>query len=755
MRSLLYGHKTKVAVLLWVCLTAGACAHQSGRVKAVPAAKPPPATPTPAPSEPLVKPQPLPEPIYTGPLQLHEVRVITASGQRNVVFRFSRPPEDINYFPLREPSRIVIDIKGPIESLPQVAIYKADDPLIEAVRVGSYEGRMRLVVDVAAEELPQFSVQSGHVVLTATLGEKAETAPKQKDAQVLFIAENARLDRLAQAPPVVDRLPAPPRRIEESSLAPASHPDKMSHPLASTPLQLAQAEPPAAPAPSASDPIQGRALSGRKHIAPEFAPAQPQYIGQKISLDFKNADVHDVLRILADVSGLNLVSTDDVKGKITLRLVDVPWDQALAVVLQANGLEKIQSGNVVTISTTQRLGEERSARLKAQEAQQKLAPLETVYVKINYVKSTDLVSLIGRQSGSGKSGGAAKKSGKSGRRGGGTQVALLSPRGTIAADETSNVVIIRDVRENIGAIQELIKNIDVQTPQVLIESYIVTVSENINRSLGIQWGYQHIASPETGNPTGLNFPGRIGIGGAGNTGTGGIPFIADFPATAGASTLDLFLGSLDGTNSLTARLSALESEGKARVISRPRVVTLNNGEALIKSRREVRVPVTSGNLTVGGAGTSGGGDAFEEFDVGITLKVTPQISSDGYVLLEIQAESSALADSSVTTTAASSTVPSIPDVLSRTTNSTVLIRAGATFVLGGILQDSLDRRETGIPYLRDTPGIGWLFKGKDDSRTKDELLIFLTPTIVAGVSTTTLPSASQLWENRPVGEVGP
>ena len=127
MRSLLYGHKTKVAVLLWICLAAGACARQSSRKTGVPAAKPPPATLTPTP----------PKPTHTGPLQLHEVRVITASGQRNVVFRFSRPPDDINYFPLREPSRIVIDIKGPIESLPQAAIYKAHDPLIGAVRVGS------------------------------------------------------------------------------------------------------------------------------------------------------------------------------------------------------------------------------------------------------------------------------------------------------------------------------------------------------------------------------------------------------------------------------------------------------------------------------------------------------------------------------------------------------------------------------------------------------------------------------------------
>ena len=328
----------------------------------------------------------------------------------------------------------------------------------------------------------------------------------------------------------------------------------------------------------------------------------------------------------------------------------------------------------------------------------------------------------------------------------------MSPGGTIAADDTANVVVVRDVPDNIAAVRELIRHVDIQMPQVLIESYIVTANGNVSRSLGIQWGYQYTAGPDTGNPTGVNFPGRVGIGGAGTLGTQGVPFIADFPAKAGAATLDLFLGSVGGSSKLNARLSALESEGRARVISRPRVVTLNNGDALIELRREVRVPVTAGNLTVGGAGTRGGGEAFEEFDVGIRLKVSPQISSDGFVLLDIEAESSELTDSSVTTTAASSTVPSIPDVLSRTTNSQVLIRAGATFVLGGILQDNLDRRESGIPYLRHVPGLGWLFKGKTDRRTKDELMIFLTPRIVAGVSTAGLPSSGQLWKSRPQAE---
>lgn len=489
-------------------------------------------------------------------------------------------------------------------------------------------------------------------------------------------------------------------------------------------------------------------------------PDQSRYTGRKISLDFNGADIHDVLRVLADVSDLNIVTTDDVQGHLTLRLVDVPWDQALAVVLHAHGLEQVEAGNVVTISTTERLETERRARLRAREAELKLAPFETAYVKINYVKATDIVDLIRREHGPTESAardrqriaGKTTRSGHDGTAGTDAQVALMSPGGTIAADDTANVVIIRDVPDNIAAVRELIRHVDVQMPQVLIESYIVTATGNVNRSLGIQWGYQYTAGPDTGNPTGVNFPGRVGIGGGSTLGTQDVPFIADFPAKAGAATLDLFLGSVGGSSKLNVRLSALESEGRARVISRPRVVTLNNGDALIELRREVRVPVTAGNLTVGGAGTRGGGEAFEEFDVGIRLKVSPQISSDGFVLLDIEAESSELTDSSVTTTAASSTVPSIPDVLSRTTNSQVLIRAGSTFVLGGILQDNLDRRESGIPYLRNVPGLGWLFKGKTDRRTKDELMIFLTPRIVAGVSTASLPSSGQLWKSRPQAE---
>ena len=539
------------------------------------------------------------------------------------------------------------------------------------------------------------------------------------------------------------------------------------------PLEIAQADPPQVDPPQADPPAEMAPGAPKEESAVptgEFrsTPGRGEYTGRKISLDFKNADIHDVLRIIADVSSLNIVATDDVKARVTLRLVEVPWDQALDVILQANGLEKTQVGNVVSISTTRRLEAERTARLAAQSAEQRLAPLETAYVKVNYVKAADVVALISRETQQRTAGaGATARPGAapaapsraaaqapSAGRGGGTQVALMSPRGTIAADSTTNVVIIRDIHENIVAISELIKNVDVQTPQVVIESYLVTTNQNLNRDLGIQWGYNR----ETGNPS-AGSPGQgFRLGGSGLSSITGLPFIADFPANAffpgPGSALDITLGSLSGSETLNLRLSALETQGKARVISRPRVVTLNNKVADIRSRRVVRVPITAGSLTVGGAGTAGGGNAFQEFDVGITLKVTPQISSDGFVLLDIEAESSELATASVSPSASTTAFPIVPDELLRTASSNVLIKAGDTFVLGGILQDNLNQTERGIPYLRNTPVIGWLFKGRANGRTKDELLVFITPKLVAGVATTGLPTAQQLWEKRP-REVAP
>lgn len=868
MRSLPKRKRERVAVVLCTLFTMGGCAHQAKKTM----------TTAPSTSDQQASVQPSTSPTYEGPLRLYEVRVIEATGQHSVLFRLSRPPEGVDYFPLRNPSRLVIDVKGAVDSLLKVQNYKASDSLVSAVRVGSYQGRMRLVVDLKGNEVPVFSVDNYDTLITAFVDEKNEKRhgkTQENNAQVLFLADEAKNAHPTQLASVTykpgttqseekstsvtpspreekkyvaeankgkTQVSATAENSKTPTVASAVEEDERKGTADTTPLRT-KTTPTGATLPSesekvlssgtVSEPIRSASVkhsnhsgrrkqlqeetlrpssSGSAHFEANLVEDDPwdveqvtqspasmssrkrpgskqkleetpltlareesappatefkadrdlQYTGEKISLDFKNADIHDVLRIVADVSGLNIVATDDVKARVTLRLVEVPWDQALDVVLQSNGLERNQAGNVITVSTTKRLETERNARLAAQNAQQKISPLATEYVKVNYVKATEIAALVTReaqQRAAGASGGAgarpaASSSGGASAGGRAQQVALMSPRGTIAADSTTNVLIIRDLPENIVAVHELIKNVDVQTPQVVIESYLVTTSENINRSLGIQWGYNYRASPETGNPTGVNFPGRVGFGGSGlTTGAGGIPFIADFPgagvAPGAGAALDLVLGSLSGSQALDLRLSALEREGKVRVISRPRVVTINNKAADIRSRRVVRVPIISGTLNVGGAGSSqGGGNAFQEFDVGITLKVTPQISSDGFVLLDIDAETSDLADASVRPTGSGSSFPLIPDTLTRTASSNVLIRAGETFVLGGILQDDVNQQETGLPYLRDTPGLGWLFRGRSNSRVKSELMVFITPKLVAGVAPVSLPTAQQLWENR-------
>ncbi len=832
MRKLPTTERGRVAALLCILLTTDSCTVQSKKVA--------PAPPPLLPEQPVAVQLP-PAPTYEGPVRLYEVRLMETAGQHQVRFRLSRPPEGIDYFPLRNPSRLVVDIKGTIETPPKVQRYKASDPLISAVRVGNYQGRMRLVVDLKGRETPAFSVENTDTAVAVQIGEKSEKAEgkalAEAKAQVLFLADEGKLAvatsktttsqpegrrteaaaenpaLFASGPTVITAAPQEESttaklEMEKGGGAPASTEpvptDLTKSATPSTPLReetFGSAIAPSSPAthsaeedawgmervtqipPSFAAKLQkrGQRKAGQADsttlaleenaaaFATEFKPEHElQYTGKKISLDFKNADLHDVFRIIAEVSGLNIVATDDVKARVTLRLVEVPWDQALDVVLQSNGLEKTQTGNVITVSTTKRLEAERNARLAARNAEQKITPLVTEYIKVNYVKATKVVELMTREvqqrvgtaggapgsplaGGTPPTGGAISGVGGPGGTGspGGIkiqQVALLSPRGTITADSVSNIIAVRDIPDNIALIREFIKNIDIQTPQVVIESYLVTTNENLNRNLGIQWGYSRTP--------GTDLSGRVGLTGSGlTTGTTGVPFVADFPASGvipgSGSALDILLGSALGGEALDIRLSALEREGKARVISRPRVVTINNQKADIRSRRVVRVPIVSGSLNVGGAGsTQGGGNAFQEFEVGIILNVTPQISSDGFILLNIDAETSDLTDASVKPTGSGSSFPLIPDTLTRTASSNVLIHSGETFVLGGILQDDVERQKTGVPYFRDIPVLGWMFRGENKNRIKSELLVFVTPKVVMGGATGPLPTSQQLWENR-------
>jgi type IV pilus secretin PilQ/predicted competence protein len=428
-----------------------------------------------------------------------------------------------------------------------------------------------------------------------------------------------------------------------------------------------------------------------------------RYTGRLISLDLQETDIDNALRIIAEVSNLNIVASEEVSGKVTLRLLDVPWDQALDVILKSNGLDKVLEGNVMRIAPFDKLRVEREALKQARVAEEELEPLSVKYVRVSYAKASEIKSLV---------------------------ETVLTERGSAAYDERSNQLIIKDVRAGLTNVTELIKKVDLRTPQVLLETQIVEAERNITRELGSQLGFQYIQSPATGNGTGLNFPAAISIGGSAIAGAANSILGSSFPANpsdSGGSGISLLFDSADGTKTLEARLTQLEQEGKARIISRPAVSTTNNKAAEIKSVKKIRVRLPQGGLSVAtgsGAQASGSGTAATEtIEAGIVLNVTPQASPDYYILLDIKAKSSSFVKDNLT---------DLPTENERSASSTVLVSSGQTFALGGIYKISESDSVTGVPFFKDVPFFGTFFRRTSTESRDEELLFFITPRIVEG-----------------------
>jgi type IV pilus secretin PilQ/predicted competence protein len=687
-------------------------------------------------------------------LAVNNVRIDGTGEGRRVIISLNREPSGVRKFALSDPPRVVVDIEGPMDGVgDDQARFPVEDEIVRGIRTAPYEGRLRVVLDLARDLRLERVDQAGHKLI-AVLGEP-DLAADKKTARGSAAEEAppaAKTVRSAPTSPAVARAvptltdtpivtaaapkvaPAPARA--EASTATAA-PATIS-PLIRTALSDALEPAPAARPSSRPLHVSARAPSRPRIMA--VKPSPSGFKGQRISLDFKDADIQNVLRVLADVSGLNIIATDDVVGKVTLHLKDVPWDQAFDLILKTNRLEKTQEGNVVRISTVGRLTQEREALLAASQAETEIEPLQVKYIRVNYARADEL--LIDKVRG------------------------VLTQRGSVTFDDRTNTVIVRDIGAGVVDASDLVRRLDVQSPQVLIEANIVEATEEFGRGLGVQWGYSYKAGPETGNPTGMNFPGTVGLGGSGlgfgnpppGNGSGAprlpVPFLADFPVPSNfgsgfgpgtGSALDLALGSLDGTQTLNARLTALEDTGKGRVVSRPRVITMNNVAATIQSLTILRVklPSTGTVINTGAGGAAGSASsATEKINTGITLVVTPQVSSDGYVLMSIFAKSSQ--------PDFARSVDGIPNEISREANSNVLVRSGETVVLGGIYRQTTDDRESGLPYLRSIPVFGWLFKRQLKSDRKEELLVFLTPKIIES-GTASLPPAERLWESRPRG----
>lgn len=416
-------------------------------------------------------------------------------------------------------------------------------------------------------------------------------------------------------------------------------------------------------------------------------------------MDFQSADLRSVLRTFAEISGLNLVIDAGVSGTVDVALVDVPWDQALDVVLRANQLGYEVDGTVVRIAPLAALAAEAELRLARAEQQALAGELVVVTRSLSYARAVDLAALV-------------------------TQAAL-SIRGQVQVDERTNTLIVTDLPERLRAARELIDALDRAQPQVAIEARIVQASRDYLRELGIRWGVGRWASPESAAAAPPGFPKPVGI--SGRTGrmqgeetsgpdgraleTGGVATAVDLAAPSASTAIGVMLGAIEGSLNLDVVLSAAQSEGRVRILSNPRITTQNNVQATITQGDQIPVQTVANNtVTV----------TFR--DAALRLAVTPRITAADAVILQIDIGND-FADFA-------RQVNGVPPIVTQGVRTTVHVGDGETTVIGGIYESARTRASRRVPGLSRIPLLGRLFRSEADRRRSDELVIFLTPRIV-------------------------
>ncbi len=449
-----------------------------------------------------------------------------------------------------------------------------------------------------------------------------------------------------------------------------------------------------------------------------FKPRAAQsYTGKKISLDFQDIEVRRVLQLLADFTGINMVAADTVQGNITLRLKDVPWDQALDIILKTKNLDKRRNGNVIWIAPVSELikAEEEEAKAIAQSV--KLAPLQTEYIQLNYAKAADIEKLITEGKNASRSGSSNTGSGADPL--GDSVGSLLSPRGTVSVDPRTNTLIINDTSAKIDQIRQMIDLLDVSVKQVMIEARIVEATTGITKDMGVKWG---ILSQ------GITNNNNLLVGGSDTTlwnlrepekddETGGWKYEIERPQNLnvdlGAS-VDSAARIAFGLISLSdfmldLELSALEADGQAEVVSTPKVLTADKKQAVITYGEDIPYQTVSQD-----------GTQTTMFSANLKLDVTPNITPDGKVAMELVVNNDTLG----ALTAAGYRINR------NEVKTNVLVDNGETIVLGGIYKESKSKAEKKVPFLGDIPYLGNLFKNTSRNNQKAELLIFITPRIV-------------------------
>jgi type IV pilus assembly protein PilQ len=642
-----------------------------------PPASPPPAAPAAVPAAPPV----------AGPKATRIVAVTRDEIEGLLAFTVKADGR-LKYrdFLIPNPDRLVLDFAD-VSARASVRSLEVGENPVRRVRLGQFSAESpkvaRLVLDLT-QKAP-YRIIDGADGVRIVFGDSAAVAQRMAGKGV---SEPA-----AAAPLAALRAPEPaPVPVAAATARPTS-----VEPLALPPLPEPQA-PAATPAEPAAEPEQ-------KNLG--TACGQTGYLGTPISLDFKDGDLQDIFRLFSDISGLNVVVNPGVSGKVTLKLNEVPWGRALELILKTNGLGCVLEENVIRIARLTDLQKEETDRRKLQEEKALTGDLVDFSRRISYAKAGDLQGVL-------------QKAG------------ALSARGQINIDARTNTIIIRDLPSFVDKSKLLIADLDTATPQVEIEARIVVTTRNFSRDVGIQWGFGGEASPRYGNTTGQVFPNSIILNGgavpstlgipADNTGPGGVAsaagvgaagrgYAVNLPASAFNSGLGISMGNILGSFNLDVALTALEKQGRGRILSTPKVTTQNNKSAEIK--QGVQIPIqTLANNTV----------TVQFKDAVLTLKVTPQITDAGTVILELEIENN--------TPDFANRVNGIPPINTQSAKTMVLVKDGQTAVVGGIYQSQETTTQNQTPFFSHIPVLGYLFKQKAVNSSNNELLLFITPRIV-------------------------
>jgi type IV pilus assembly protein PilQ len=650
---------------------------------------------------------------------------VEASGSgANVQVRISGDGS-FNYkaFTLENPSRLVIDFNGVRNNVAKSSVV-VSDAVVKRIRVGQFATAptpvARVVLDLVAKS--RYHIAEDGDALRVTFGEApAAVAAARPAPTVETVVESPKSEPLKTEPLKTEPLKSePPKKVAQTTAAPIDVPSQVPTVAPEATTWKMPADPkPAKHAPAKAvinatadqappnTPPRVRTTTSNENVftdapAPVPPPAsmlpegtrllanpttnsrtlgatnQKVYTGEPLSLNLKEADIRDVLRTFGDLTGLNIAVDPDVQGKVTVNFNEVPWDQALDIILRQNSLNYVLEGNVLRVGRVDRLAAEQQAQRRLEEEQRLNVNTITAVFKLSYARASDVQNLIKE---------------------------IASPRARIIVDARTNQLIVSEIPAYLQTINDLINTVDIPTRQVMIEARIVEASKVFTQQYGFSWGFSGAFDPALGNGTGLIFPNRIGY-------TAG-PF--DFSG-GGNPLLQLHLADVLGTFNLDFALNASEFEGLAKVISAPKVTTQDNVSAEIQSGFQIPYQ-TRINFTT----------TIQYVDATLRLTVTPQITEAGTVIMDINVQKN-----EPTTGLAVEGASGTP-LSTRTAHTRLMVRDGGTAVIGGIYQVKDNDSRSRVPFLHQIPVLGNLFKDHNISSSHDELLIFITPRIIRGV----------------------